>query len=97
MSESKHTPGPWKAFTHAGMHVPSEVQSVHGNPGMDESELMPVTTLGRGRNQSANARLIAAAPDLLEALEEVSEWLALVSIPGAPKARVRAAIAEAKS
>lgn len=72
MSESKHTPGPWTAIRNYAFW---EVQPVNGGeegipfcvgdvcasePGDPDS----------GR-QEANARLIAAAPDLLEALKEL--------------------------
>ena len=69
---SKHTPGPWLIEAqncHSG-----DIATVHNTDekwvtiyaphwmetGMDEKE------------QSANARLIAAAPDLLEALKKIS-------------------------
>lgn len=65
---SKHTPGPWKVFLDG-------VKTVCGRPGMDRSQLMPVVLLGLGCNKEANARLIAAAPDLLAACEAVIEYM----------------------
>jgi hypothetical protein len=68
--QTKHTPGPWKAVrntayweiepANAGQDgIPFNVGDVCASaPGMPDSGL-----------QEANARLIAAAPDLLEALE----------------------------
>jgi hypothetical protein len=59
MSNSKHTPGPWKQ----GSTHPENVSA---------GSALVCTTLSRGRfndEQKANARLIAAAPDLLEALQ----------------------------
>ena len=56
MSKSKHTPGPWKIYYRRG-----RIQSIVGNDTY-ASLLSPLT--------EPNARLIAAAPDLLEALKE---------------------------
>lgn len=59
---SGHTPGPW----HVGPHYKSDVESQHGR--------ICDCGITRGPNGEANARLIAAAPDLLEALKEMVEW-----------------------
>ena len=60
MSESKHTPGPWNT-------VDSNVESKPGGPNVaiayDPNDHMHVNKTCR-----ANARLIAAAPELLAAL-----------------------------
>lgn len=62
---SNHTPGPWKAdFTHIG-HVKAENGAVI-------AKCSKLTSLV---NLEANTRLIAAAPELLEALKAM---LALV-------------------
>ena len=55
---TKHTPGPWK-FMERGLLVKS-----------DESEV--VGTFHKANKNEANARLIAAAPELLAALERVA-------------------------
>jgi len=61
--EGKFTPGPWKAsFTKF-----SEVRAENG------ALVAKCERLGGLVNLEANARLIAAAPDLLEALEAVVE------------------------
>jgi hypothetical protein len=70
---SKHTPGPWEAKKFQGLW---EVKTVNGRMGMDESELIPVTHLGLGVSTEANAALIAAAPELLEALETAERMAA---------------------
>ncbi len=73
-SDEQHTPGPWKVY-HALLRpqFPGnkiiEVQEANGNAvvrwaGFDDSDRLKRTHL-------ANARLIAAAPDLLEALRGV--------------------------
>jgi len=56
----RYTPGPWEVF---GDH---EVKAVYGKMFMDDSELCPVMRLGQGINTKANARLIAACPDMYE-------------------------------
>lgn len=63
-TKATHTPGPW---TSAGVHVAAD----HG----PDAEMVPVceasyrfVTLAEAR---ANARLIAAAPELLQALKQV--------------------------
>ena len=51
---SKHTPGPWVVLRHVGIYANDKlIASIHSP--------MPEPT-------ASNARLIAAAPDLLEAL-----------------------------
>lgn len=58
-NEAKHTPGPWLIF----------------EPYMDCIRSADKTTIATtdNANKEANARLIAAAPDLLEALEMLLE------------------------
>jgi hypothetical protein len=59
------TPGPWEVFRFGpGL----EVKTIYGYSGMDRSQLIPAV-VSPGVNAEANARLIAASPDLLEALE----------------------------
>ena len=60
---SDWTPGPWEVFQ-------DFVKAVHGKPAIDGSELLPVLQLSRGVNMEANARLIAAAPEMAELLAE---------------------------
>ncbi len=57
---SKHTPGPWKT-TH------SEVNGYR----VSDSTGWGVAVVLKDTNDEANARLIAAAPDMLEALREL--------------------------
>lgn len=66
---SKHTPGPWEA--HNG-----EVTTRQEN-GRSYRRIAAVQDYGIGslvEVDEANARLIAAAPDLLEALKDLSDW-----------------------
>jgi hypothetical protein len=94
MNTTKHTPGPWQVSPHSNITSKSlVVAKVEQMPGNYESE------------KQANARLIAAAPDLLFALEacmENMEGMLGISDFGSPTegdfplAIVRAAIAKAK-
>jgi hypothetical protein len=66
MSRSKHTPGPWKIATdkdgnliHGVVTNETHIASVGGDYQTDEL-------------RQANTRLIAAAPDMLEALERIA-------------------------
>lgn len=69
MSLVKHTPGPW--FGQAGFSDDVEI-TAESREGMVAICSMELGFTGRiGVEQEANARLIAAAPDLLEALEQL--------------------------
>ena len=66
----KHTPGPWKVITGAVYTAQST------------GKVVPIASMDReaGNGTSlvereANARLIAAAPELLKALEEIADRL----------------------
>lgn len=67
MAETKHTPGPWKVAAHSGQHR-SFISS-------NDESVLPIKNDGiyiahvLGPDNKANARLIAAAPDLLTALK----------------------------
>ena len=64
---AKHTPGPWNLFsrgTTIAVHVDGACEVV-GRPGFDDSD-RPIS------EHEANARLIAASPDLLWACHELA-------------------------
>ena len=67
MKEMKHTPGPWRI----GTAPPNGEQAIGTIRGM----MVAVATTGVGMEKEtlANARLIAAAPELLEALRGMLE------------------------
>lgn len=66
MSEANHTPGPWK---HEGQGDITGIEdNGFGRGPVDVCSVYLRTVKGR---HDANARLIAAAPDLLEALQEL--------------------------
>lgn len=68
MSESKHTPGPW---------IASKYSSVVGCPVVNQIGHVVCNTASAGTFESgkeeaeANAKLIASAPDMLDALKMI--------------------------
>ena len=70
MTDTAHTPGPWTIESSVNSNYGCEVHSVAAKV----KAKRVVCRLG-GPDRNANARLIAAAPDLLSALQEVMfEW-----------------------
>ena len=65
--EAKHTPGPWKAESAAGQH------DTAGWMVLGRSRLV-ASVSNLWEDAEANARLIAAAPELLEALKNIVDW-----------------------
>lgn len=59
---TNHTPGPWAANPDGLIHA-----------GKNRLHIAQAATIGMGHAAAANARLIAAAPDLLAALQAL-EW-----------------------
>ena len=94
---AKHTPGPWTA-QNDGRDIIS-IQHGNNDPGAISMTLAKVTARMTWRSQAeANARLIAAAPDLLEALKACDEAMSYMSeydIPITLPDMVKAAIAKA--
>lgn len=68
MNEAKHTPGPW--FTHREGFSSVYIEARIGGGMLQEVASCGPTNEGSDQ-QEANARLIAASPDLLEALAEI--------------------------
>ena len=65
---SKHTPGPWEAFTEdsfSGWWAIRQITDDGLNHEVGSSD---------GGFDEADARLMAAAPDLLEALQAMVQW-----------------------
>jgi len=71
MSETKHTPGPWTVCCNENGTLGIDANKPDGTP------CQPARIVTR-----ANARLIAAAPDLLEALNQIESDLAMPPEPG---------------
>lgn len=97
---SEHTPGPWKVTQEICVVSLGEL-SKSGNKA-NIATCWPHTWLGEKdsvRRMKANARLIAAAPELLDTLQEVFNDLCQGAIPNADDSwweKARAAIAKAK-
>lgn len=69
MSDTKHTPGPWETCD------PEDYGDYDGNCRVIlGDDLRVAVVLGVDGENEANAHLIAAAPDLLEALHECAEY-----------------------
>lgn len=90
---SKHTPGPWNV-DYSG---PARIAIVGAG---DRILAFCNLQCEDGDMDEANARLIAAAPDMLEALEEFDQWAttfpALSKAAGFAILKARAAIAKVK-
>ena len=75
-TKAKHTPGPWRFDTYRDSGRPNPGLIVADNPhGEGAEEVASITWIAGGffAEQVANARLIAAAPELLEILETIVE------------------------
>lgn len=93
---AEHTPGPWYAVLSNEM-VASSAQ--RGKWYVETADEYPVADVGEDdRETAANARLIAAAPDLLTACEIATVFLAHLSLlpTEEPRTTILAAIAKAK-
>ena len=86
MSEAKHTPGPWQWTQHF-----DPTRSIYKD-GFGQIARLYDSSAGTGK---ANARLIAAAPDLLDALEFVMNRLVDKHEDDIAAQKARAAIAKA--
>lgn len=78
MSAAKHTPGPWSVHP-GGQYVGERIDGPSGRGLAHAITRDPHPTLGHGLSvdeAAANARLIAAAPDLLAACENTRDMLA---------------------
>ena len=94
--EMKHTPGPWLSY-------PDDFGTVHGsthysvvNDGV--ITVAYVIAFGNGKEieaHKANAHLIAAAPELLEALEYALKEMAALDLLRPAQVKAQAAIAKA--
>lgn len=92
MSDKRHTPGPWKIGRDISFGGRFGGKTIRG------SSTVAIAVFGSGRG-GANARLIAAAPELLAALRDIVEavdpavgGLTLEDWATGPVAAARAAI-----
>lgn len=95
---NKHTPGPWfLGESERGRHFRAVDAKEHGALAsvvwlMEDDDIDGVSS----PRCEANAHLIAAAPDLLDALEEVVQWLELGDHEGKMYDKCKSAIARAR-
>lgn len=101
MSKTQHTPGPWEYDTELADAGNKSTPIYTEAPGADADLFEAVCIIphdditAAGYTQiKANARLIAAAPDLLDALKEILDN-AIVPYRGPMFDKARAAIAKA--
>ena len=64
---SKHTPGPWVAVARTNAYIDIEAPN---QPGYSAKQVASTSLT----NHEANARLIAAAPEMLDALRRADAW-----------------------
>ena len=87
--ETKHTPGPWNDLRHVSIC------------GQDEAGLqigfLSTSSEVRRAEGLANAKLIAAAPDLLEALDDLLSRCESLSVDGVGPQKVAARQAISKA
>lgn len=88
---TKHTPGPWVFESEFGSRAFVNTK--------DESTYIAIQYCDNREEMAANARLIAAAPELLEALQNCLDILLVADMKTAetetPYTRAKAAIAKA--
>ena len=89
MTDTQHTPGPWQIW--------AEITAISRNPctGHTISRGDDVFICDAVGTSAADARLIAAAPELLAALQAVADYWAGGDVPADINAAMRAAIAKA--
>jgi hypothetical protein len=100
---AKHTPGPWMAAAKPSSVVGWPIVAQSGRSicsltYVQHSKIDPPVPGDRAVNAEsrANAYLIAAAPDLLEALKVAAKWITVGEAADAARAQVAAAIARAE-
>lgn len=87
----KCTPGPWESLTETELELPSGI--------IKSGKKSIAHTLQKevGAEQAkANAHLIAAAPELLEALIECKKWVLCKELQGKAEAAIAKALGEEK-
>ena len=100
MSETKHTPGPWRISGESATTVQADYRAINSEGGVLIARALGYPNSGyfpSDDEATANARLIAAAPELLESLERCFNIMnngGTWSIED--QAAARAAIAKAK-
>jgi hypothetical protein len=79
---NRHTPGPWLVWDSKGTERIDHTTGVYRQLDSTDEQIIALCDEDLSLSsdeQLANARLIAAAPELLEALEELAERAAILS------------------
>jgi hypothetical protein len=94
---SEHTPGPWKAYLHKNGEFAANIEGKDSRKRKYYIRSVALIMANAEREESlANVRLIAAAPDLLAALERTAHALEL-AFSQKPLRDMAETLAEAKS
>ena len=92
---TKHTPGPWKIVGNAISSIPAELFNVLIGIEYEDGEC-PIMAVHNVNGDYADAKLIAAAPELLEAIKALLErYVLAIGNEGIECLTARAAIAKA--
>lgn len=95
----KHTPGPWRVSSESPRIIKKDYRAIGSDAGFLIASTMGNDNSGfyaSEQEADANARLICAAPDLLESLEELLAATQHLEPCPATVDKARAAIAKAK-
>ena len=90
---SKHTPGPWFAVADKGQTI---IRTSRSSAAFSPLAIVKGDKRDTLKDQEANARLIAAAPDLLDALSEIINDGGKFVMTNETHRKARAAIAKAR-
>ena len=100
MTNPKHTPGPWSIFSHPNSpRLRPKRLTRYFEIAPKAGPALAILPEGRADIQEVNARLIAAAPDLLEALKGAYDEIRPDGPPHGtkdPLPKIRAAIDKAE-
>jgi hypothetical protein len=92
---TQHTPGPWKVKAGSNAVLAGRKQICSH---VNAASVLPVNIVQDYEIATANARLIAAAPDLLEALKDIVEfWDSIVPTDAVNQMHINARAAIAKA
>ena len=92
MGERAHTKGPWSVRRSAHKHDGAYDYAINAGDALVLAEAFGRDAVGRHPNAEANAYLIAAAPDMFEAIEEAHSqavMLLLAIVEGDPSSELQ--------
>lgn len=86
---SEHTPGPWEVVDELNI-IAADGYNLGGIADASEDEG------GRPEEDRANARLIGAAPEMLDTLKSIAHWLSDANVCCFPRNALHAVIEKAE-